>query len=462
MLLGKHEDRLDIRKQYELALHKRLSEEFAGEDVTLLQVAELQLNRSYAYLRVGKTLIIGVNDFERKRTQESILSIGLCFYHMCADSKEHSLLVVLPQRIEPSSVDKLRKRIACLKIPVKLWQLSYFMLDISKTKIPSLKELIAAESDIYKRISDDDYFSTLAPNEAAAKRITDAIKQAVPKVETRYFRDYVSFRLLGLEFARLRTPKDMQKWRLQIGIGNKRKDYGVSVLDSALTALTSLANGISINRSGGGRKNSKYFLAQNESWLESLIRQEPRVINESLYNAEIQVPTALITSSYSQNSRHFIDILAIDSRGSLWLLELKTRTDLHSIMQAIDYWLWVESVKEQLQQCGYFRGASLNTRRKTRVCVVIPENHYSRELGIISSYLKKTIPFAIMLVNKNWKKKLRVLSVEETQQVVQSSAAPSAAVVKARRPLLIKVKPKKARKRKARGKGAGPSSPARG
>jgi hypothetical protein len=89
-------------------------------------------------------------------------------------------------------------------------------------------------------------------------------------------------------------------------------------------------------RIDNGLQKLSFSSMETEAKLESLLAKDVTIIDKSLMVIGRQVPTAYNT---------FIDLLAIDAKGHLAIIELKrNRTPREVIAQAIDYASWVESL----------------------------------------------------------------------------------------------------------------------
>ena len=94
-----------------------------------------------------------------------------------------------------------------------------------------------------------------------------------------------------------------------------------------------------------------------EALLEARIRANPRLVDACLEPAPVygQVP------ALAGIQRGILDLLAIDSRGRLAVIELKATADLHLPLQALDYWMRVRWHAERgdFARLGYFPGKAV-------------------------------------------------------------------------------------------------------
>lgn len=154
----------------------------------------------------------------------------------------------------------------------------------------------------------------------------------------------VSLRVRGLEFARL----DDSGWHA--GITRKRQAR-------ELAAVMKLASELAAARRCGAAPNT--LQRRNpEAWLESVVRANIRLLDATLVDAPVygQVP------AMSGVERGIIDLLAIDERGRLCVIELKASEDPCLPLQALDYWIRVahHAARGDFARAGYFPGREVS------------------------------------------------------------------------------------------------------
>ena len=214
----------------------------------------------------------------------------------------------------------------------------------------------------------------------------------------------LSFRVNGLEFARTAGPE------LLLGLETKRAaPYGkMAVFAAELSRLRSV--------DAPDRRNPLY-LRNPEAWLESQVRRHIQEIDSSLLPAPVygQVP------AFAAAERGVLDLLAVDHRGRLAVVELKASEDVHLPLQALDYWIRVQwHVKRgEFQANGYFPGCEL-VRDPPRLLLVSPalDVHPSNEC--VLRYFSPCVPVERIGVGLEWRKQLKVM-LRSTQAHVNSS-----------------------------------------
>jgi hypothetical protein len=192
-----------------------------------------------------------------------------------------------------------------------------------------------------------------------------------------------SFRVHGLEFARTAGPQ------LLTGISKKRA--------AELARLRS--------PDAPDRRNPLYR-RNPEAWLESQVRRHIQAIDASLLTEPIygQVP------DFAAADRGVLDLLAIDHRGRLAVIELKASEDVHLPLQALDYWMRVQwhLDRREFQSNGYFPGREL-LAEAPRLLLVSPALDFHPSNERVLRYFSPRIPVQRIVVGLEWRKELKVM-----------------------------------------------------
>jgi len=217
---------------------------------------------------------------------------------------------------------------------------------------------------------------------------------AIPEVETVERSDgELSFRVNGLEFARTAGSE------LLVGLDTKRPG---STADAV-----ALARELSRMRSAAAadRRNPLY-LRNPEAWLESQVRRHIQEIDASLGPTPVygQVP------AFAAADRGVLDLLAVDHRGRLAVIELKASQDVHLPLQALDYWMRVRWHVErgEFRFQGYFPGQELR-REVPRLLLVSPALDFHPSTDRVLRYFSPGIPVERIGVGLQWRKELKVM-----------------------------------------------------
>jgi hypothetical protein len=154
-----------------------------------------------------------------------------------------------------------------------------------------------------------------------------------------------------------------------------------------------------------------------EAWLESVVRSQIQEIDAALLPAPVygQVP------AFAARDRGVMDLLAVDYRGRLAVIELKASEDVHLPLQAMDYWMRVQwhVERNEFQAKGYFPGREL-IREAPRLLLVSPalDLHPSNER--VLRYFSPRIPVERIGVGLEWRKELKVMYRSGTLGPIQT------------------------------------------
>ena len=143
-----------------------------------------------------------------------------------------------------------------------------------------------------------------------------------------------------------------------------------------------------------------------ESWLESQVRHDVRVLDPTL-RAE---PVYTHPLSVAGADRGIIDLLACDDRGRLVVIELKTTEDIHLPLQGLDYWMRVQWHLDHgdFQARGYFRGIELSPQ-PPRLLLVSPAVEFHPATETVLRYFPPEVDVERVGVSEDWRRQLRVV-----------------------------------------------------
>jgi hypothetical protein len=202
-----------------------------------------------------------------------------------------------------------------------------------------------------------------------------------------------SLQVRGLEFARIAGGK------LTCGI-SKQKRAGVETVAAMAGEIARVRN-----PDAEDRQHPLYSL-RPEGWLESQVRAHPATIDASLLSTPIygQVPV------FSGAERDVIDLLAIDHKGRLAVIELKATADLQLPFQALDYWLRVRKhlLAGDFERLGYFEGHVIS-RESPRILLVAPALEFHSTTETVLSALAPHIEVTRIGLAADWRTGLRVM-----------------------------------------------------
>jgi hypothetical protein len=359
--------RLEFREQFRRFLHRQFP---ASKLAELSAAADLEHSLSPAYpralLRQGTSAWAAIGAAPDSGHPDGVLTFGLIW------------LDYLRQR-EPS----LAVRGLVLYLPAGREKTTCLRLLFLNPVAAQYRAFVYDDEGVEQRVELDDY-GNLDTHLDPCRRRTFHPPLAGPDVESIERADgELSFRVHGLEFARTAGPQLLTKF------GPKR------------------AAELSQLRSADAADHSHPLYRRNpEAWLESQVRSNIQRIDASLLPMPVygQVP------AFAAADRGVLDLLALDHRGRLAVIELKASEDVHLPLQALDYWMRVQWHVERraFQANGYFPGHEL-IPKVPRLLLVSPalELHPSNES--VLRYFSPRIPVEQVGVGLEWRKELKVM-----------------------------------------------------
>ena len=219
----------------------------------------------------------------------------------------------------------------------------------------------------------------------------------VPGVEALAGTDgLISLRVRGLGFAQAGSGV------LACGLDELRP-VTVERLPRALTLARELARFRSAN--AADRLNPLYR-KYPESWLESQVRRDVRVIDPTLRTGPVYTHPLSIAGA----DRGIIDLLACDHHGRLAVLELKATEDIHLPLQGLDYWLRVKWHLDRgdFQLRGYFPGIELSSQ-PPRILLVSPGVEFHPTTETLLRYFPPEVEVERVGIGEDWRRELRVV-----------------------------------------------------
>jgi hypothetical protein len=275
--------------------------------------------------------VIAVNAEETQPTIDGALTLGILWLAYC---REHSggrrifegLKVIVPA----GAAAVTRGRMAWLNPALAKWEL--YELDERCETLESAQ--IGDEGNLDIRLVHS--FSrerVLERSQSSIDQLTALLPEAMrSQTEIRPLSSTeISFRLHGLEFARIRHGLAVGSFARQDTI-----TFGAGANETPLTDETEdlfreLMRRVYDGRFAGGSVRNPLFRLQPERWLESELRQglaelEPAIREEFVY---VQVP------AFAGGDRGMIDLLSVTRSGRLLVLELKANEDLHLPLQGL-------------------------------------------------------------------------------------------------------------------------------
>jgi hypothetical protein len=412
------------RRNYQRLLERVLSRYFIGAKVDGLRSA-MDLEHSFgpAFIR-GRLLkgtaadaIIGVAECESGAMVDGILTLGVLWLDYCrehGDARRHfgGLKVIVPAGAWRTTAE----RMAWLNHAAANFEL-YTLDERSEELAPiDFNDTGNLESRLVHA------FSAAAAIERCRAGI-DRLMELVPedarrRVELRAGTPTeVGLLLHGLEFARVRHGPSAHSFSSKDEI-----TFGAGANETPLTAdnedaCRELFSRLFLSRNASGHPNDALFRMQPEHWLESELRMGlgellSEIRSEAVYS---QVP------ALSSGDRGMLDLLALDQRNRLTVIEIKANEDLQLPMQALDYWIRVRALNADRQspagaarplsafeRAGYFPGAEIS-EREPRLLLIGPSLRIHPANEPVLRYFSPKIEWELIALNEDWRRELNVV-----------------------------------------------------
>jgi hypothetical protein len=411
------------RRNYQRLLERALTRGFPGFKVDGLRNA-MDLEHSFgpAYVR-GRLLkgtaaeaVIGVGEDESRAIVEGILTLGILWLDYCrqhADARRHfgGLKVIVP----PGAWRITAERMAWLNHAAAIFEL--YTLDGRSEELTPIdfRDTGNASSRLIQS------FSVATAVERCQTGI-DQIFALLPQsdkerteVQARSAGE-VALALHGLEFARVRCGFAANSFAQQSEITFGAGPHETPLNEDTEGLARELFTRLFASRHSSGDNKDPLFRIQGERWLESRLRHAlpellPGLRGELIYS---QVP------ALSSSDRSMLDILTIDRKGRLVVMEIKANEDLHLPLQALDYWIRVRTLNADraidangnalsaFERHAYFDGEPVSPL-PPRLLLAAPALRIHPANEPVLRYFSPEIEWELIALNELWRQELSIV-----------------------------------------------------
>lgn len=200
----------------------------------------------------------------------------------------------------------------------------------------------------------------------------------------------LSLRVLGFEFAAARAAEMV--YGLEVKTVVTPENYG-DVLRLA-DQLASLRNHTAADR------DHPLYRADPERWLESRIRRDLRKLDPSLGGAAVFSQSAVSAGL----DRGIVDLVTADQSGRLAILEVKATADLQLPIQALDYWLAIDTLIKTSPDriTSYFPHLQI-PQPSPRLILIAPALEFHPKTELLTSYFGAQVPLERIGLNSTWR-----------------------------------------------------------
>lgn len=412
------------RRNYLRLLERVLTRHFLGTKVDGLRNA-MDLEHSFgpAYVR-GRLLkgtaadaVIGVSDAESAAVIDGVLTLGILWLDYCrrhADARRHfgGLKVIVPAGAWLATAE----RMAWLNHAAA--DFSLFTLDERSEELAPIdfRDIGNLESRLVHAFSHE---AALERCRSGIDRLLALVPEAArERVEIRaHSPTEVGLLLHGLEFAHVRHGVSSHSFTREDEV-----TFGAGPSETALSSenedlCRDLFARLFAGRHADGAATDPLFRMAPERWLESRLRASlpellPELRGEPIYN---QVP------ALSSGAHGMLDLLALDRKGRLAVMELKADEDLQLPLQALDYWVRVRALNADRQpapphaaplsafeRSGYFPGVEVSTLAP-RLILAAPALRIHPANEPVLRYLSPEIEWELVALAEHWRRDLKIV-----------------------------------------------------
>jgi hypothetical protein len=409
------------RLRYQKLLERVLRREYPDFHIDRLTTSpDLEHSFSPVYtrglLRVGQShfAVLGVNGDETQPSVDAALTFGILWMdhqrqRLAGRAQVEGLKLFLP----PGRSEIVRQRAANLNADLAKWQI--YELNERAETVEAYD--VADSGNINSRLTRAvDGRAARERFAASITRIREIVPNAEVNVETAA---EIVFRLHGLEFARARTTPVAGSFRnsesILFGLGPA--EYVIDEQNAPL--FIELLQRVTEQRQPSGSHTNPFYRLAPERWLESLVIQQVRAIDERLDQRFVysQVP------AFAAADRAMLDVLACTLDGRLAVLELKANEDIHLPLQGLDYWVRVRWHQQhgEFTRNGYFAGRELPGAPPI-LFLVAPALRVHPTTNTLLHYLSPRIEWHLARVDEHWREGVRV--VNRKRSPGQSASGP--------------------------------------
>src|SRR5579875_498504 len=389
------------REQFKQRFERMLAEQFPDARVESLSTAA-DLKRSFSALYTRGIMsegrfawaTIAAGPDENSSAFEGILGFGLLwldFVRRDARRPVEGLRVFLPEGHARNTLSRAQ----ALSPKAGLDVYEFTKADF-RVKRPGISGRGNMESQLAHRRDGD---LVLASAGEIIRRVRELLPQNAAAIETSVppGSQEISFRFLGLEFARWKEGK----------LYCVTQDSHPNESSADLKEVSRWLQELCAKRSADAADaKNPFYRAAPERWLEAVVRSDPGKLDASLDPVHLysQVPAV------SAGERGVMDLLGATRRGRLVVIELKASEDLQLPLQALDYWLRVRHhlAEGDFQRFGYFPGTELQPEPPL-LWLVAPGLQFHPANEIQLRYFAPEIQITRIGLNENWRRGIHVL-----------------------------------------------------
>ena len=401
------------RTRYVRVLERVLTRCFADfKRGDLHAAADLEHSFGPAYVRGtlerGQAVwaVVGVNGEETQATVDAVLSVGVLWLDHCRRREGGRRIVQGLKLIVPAgAAGTVRERMAWLDPQAAKWELyeleergeelAAAEMGVNGNQRTQLLMAFRAEAALERSRAAIDKVLELLP---AGARVRTDIEARSPTE--------VSFRVHGLEFARIRHGVAAGSFAREEEI-----TFGAGAHETPLTPETEdpfqqLTARLFASRRVGGLSRDPLYRLQPERWLESVLRRELDLLDAKLESGVVYSQVPAMASA----DRGMLDLLAVTRSGRLAVLELKAGEDLHLPFQGLDYWMRVRDLHREgeFTRAGYFPRMALSPDAPL-LYFIVPSLRLHSACETLLKHISPEVEWRLIALDERWRERRKVV-----------------------------------------------------
>lgn len=326
-------------------------------------------------------------------TAEALLASAILWFErlqMRAKKPARELHIVVEKR----AATNLQKLHALLKAPMRA-SIKIFEID-RKAGVEKLKP--RAELSIGRLWREKPKKLNL-PNEIAAGETARRIIDLAPKeIDVIHSRHGETLRFNGIAFARIRLMAGRETaW---FGIERAKRPLN----EESWPELGRLLDDLRLYRTADtASKRHEFYRHSPESWLESILRRNIKLLDANLILAPIYNQFRTVADK--------IDLLALRRDGRLVIIEIKASPDRETPFQAADYWRKIELLRRrgEVKRARVFGDLEM-IDKPALVYAVAPALSFHRDFEHFARMLSPEIELWRFELHENWREEIKVIA----------------------------------------------------
>ncbi len=326
-------------------------------------------------------------------TAEAILTSAILWFERLqtrAKKPARELHIVVEKR----AAANLQKLHALLKTPVRS---SLRIFEINRSGgVESLKP--RAELAINRLWREKPKKLNLPDEIVPGETASWIIGLAPDEIDIMHSRQGETLRFNGMAFARVRTVAGRESaW---FGVDRAKRPLNEQSRPDLLRLLSDLR---SYRTAEPASKRHEFYRHSPESWLESILRRNIKLLDANLILAPIYNQFRTVADK--------IDLLALRRDGRLVIIEIKASPDRETPFQAADYWRKIEHLRRrgELKRARVFGDLEM-IDKPALVYAVAPALSFHRDFEHFARMLSPEIELWRFELHENWREEVKVIA----------------------------------------------------